>query len=279
MTNINAIKCLWEELRDRYSFKYLMTRRLTQDCLENLFGKVRLKGGCNFTPDAEKLKYSLRAIIVNSLLEPPESMNCEMDLDKFLSLKSNVERSHQSKPFRFEVEKEVVVLNGEEIPQDPHPDIAIEFDDLTESNAITYLAGWSSSFTCEECKKLATSPHTSQAIDEIHIMNKKYSYASSFLYPNDNLKLFGRVMFKIITDNIEIFIESNRKNLFFRLKESIGTSAYKAVLCQKCYDIVVRKFILVNINAHLKNINEKTIKIAARVPKKRNRKAQAVVHE
>lgn len=71
IANINALHGLWEDLHDHYGFKYLMTRRVTQDSIEHLFANVRQRGGNNTTPDAEKIKYCLRSIVANGLLSPP----------------------------------------------------------------------------------------------------------------------------------------------------------------------------------------------------------------
>jgi len=54
ISNINALKLLWDILRNNYNFKFLFTRRLTQDCVENLFSIIRLKCGNNVTPDSVK---------------------------------------------------------------------------------------------------------------------------------------------------------------------------------------------------------------------------------
>lgn len=44
---IRATLALWEDISTNCSFVYLLTRRLQQDRLENIFGIVRQKNGCN----------------------------------------------------------------------------------------------------------------------------------------------------------------------------------------------------------------------------------------
>lgn len=51
LENLQSLKLLWKELHYNYGFKFLITRRLTQDCIENLFSIIRSKGGNNVTPD------------------------------------------------------------------------------------------------------------------------------------------------------------------------------------------------------------------------------------
>ncbi|GFO40529.1 transposable element p transposase-like protein [Plakobranchus ocellatus] len=42
---ISCVKMLWDDVRENYGFRYLLTDRLNQDCLENLFSVIRGKGG------------------------------------------------------------------------------------------------------------------------------------------------------------------------------------------------------------------------------------------
>ena len=57
---INALLCLWDELKSLPNVKYLCTRRINQDPLENCFSVVRSKGGfCdNQTPKQLTLQHT-----------------------------------------------------------------------------------------------------------------------------------------------------------------------------------------------------------------------------
>lgn len=57
--NISALEMLWKDLLDTSKVQYLFTRRLTQDCIENIFSTVRLRGGNNTRPDASKFRHTL----------------------------------------------------------------------------------------------------------------------------------------------------------------------------------------------------------------------------
>uniref|UniRef100_A0A6B0VEJ3 Putative transposase n=1 Tax=Ixodes ricinus TaxID=34613 RepID=A0A6B0VEJ3_IXORI len=82
--NINSIRMLWPELRDKFGFRYILTRRLTQDCIENLFSVVRYRGGNSSNPDPSHFRSNLRQIIMNNLTEPSEYGNSEGDMGEFL---------------------------------------------------------------------------------------------------------------------------------------------------------------------------------------------------
>jgi hypothetical protein len=68
------------ELQDRLinsgNFKFLLTSRLTQDCLENLFSCVRSK---NPTPTPLELKNNLRLLTVAQYLKGAENGSYDLD--------------------------------------------------------------------------------------------------------------------------------------------------------------------------------------------------------
>jgi len=53
---IKALLQLWEVLHEEYGIKFLLTNRLNQDCVENLFSVIRAKMGPNDRPDAAQFR-------------------------------------------------------------------------------------------------------------------------------------------------------------------------------------------------------------------------------
>ncbi|GFN88247.1 transposable element p transposase [Plakobranchus ocellatus] len=47
------LKMLWDDVRENYGFRYLLTGRLNQDCLEDLFSVIRGKRGHRFNPSPQ----------------------------------------------------------------------------------------------------------------------------------------------------------------------------------------------------------------------------------
>lgn len=82
--SVNALLLLWDDLHANYEFKYLLTNRLNQDCLENFFSIVRWKGGHAVNPDAGQFRLSFRAAVVDTMAKPCPGANCEKDGDHFL---------------------------------------------------------------------------------------------------------------------------------------------------------------------------------------------------
>jgi hypothetical protein len=73
---------LWDILKGA-GYQYVFTRRLNQDCLDNLFGSIRQKSGRNFNPNPihflEVFKTLFSIKILNS-----ETENCPQDHDQVL---------------------------------------------------------------------------------------------------------------------------------------------------------------------------------------------------
>lgn len=61
-TSISAILMLWESLHNTYKVSFLLTNRLNQDCVENLFSVIRSKGAQRDNPNAREFRAALRQV-------------------------------------------------------------------------------------------------------------------------------------------------------------------------------------------------------------------------
>ena len=60
---INALLQLWEHLDQKQEgIQFLLTAQLNQDCLENLFSVIRLKGAARDNPDASQFRGAIRQV-------------------------------------------------------------------------------------------------------------------------------------------------------------------------------------------------------------------------
>ena len=50
LVTINAIRLIWDHLHQNHGFKFLLTRRLNTDPIENFFGTIRQQGGNSDNP-------------------------------------------------------------------------------------------------------------------------------------------------------------------------------------------------------------------------------------
>lgn len=158
------LKLLWQELQSQYGFSYLLTRRLTQDCLENLFSVIRGKGGNSVTPDSSKFKYSLRLAITNQLLEPSENSNCA-NSSKFLLLKSELQKKINWK-FRL-----IHWKSQNDIPGN------------VQQCADSYVCSWiCARLPHEECKNRVVDSDGSGKLKAVHVALKQYENATFYFH-------------------------------------------------------------------------------------------------
>ena len=59
---INCLLQLWEFLYQEHGVKFLLTSRLNQDCVENLFSLIRAKGAQRDNPDAGQFRAALAQV-------------------------------------------------------------------------------------------------------------------------------------------------------------------------------------------------------------------------
>ena len=64
--------------------KFLLTGRLNQDSLENLFSVIRGKGGHRDNPDSVQFKAAFTETTIDSIFLTIKQANCEEDMDSFL---------------------------------------------------------------------------------------------------------------------------------------------------------------------------------------------------
>jgi hypothetical protein len=94
---IRSILDLWEDLESE-GYWYLLTNRLNQDPLENLFSNIRARGGFDPNPTAQRFRRNLQHVIVMQLMKPPASSNCEADDDELLSVDAIVSIPESTEP-------------------------------------------------------------------------------------------------------------------------------------------------------------------------------------
>ncbi len=69
LISIDSALCLFEKLRGKYGAKFLMTSRLNQDNVENLFSRIRYLGGANTHPGSVEFMNRLRLLLLGQSSE------------------------------------------------------------------------------------------------------------------------------------------------------------------------------------------------------------------
>lgn len=76
---------LYDVLKQRYNIDYIMTAHLNQDCIENLFSRIRAVGGSYSHPTSVEFIHRLKKLIVgrsSELVIKTTSVQIEDDLSK-----------------------------------------------------------------------------------------------------------------------------------------------------------------------------------------------------
>ena len=99
VVSIGAVRHVWRMLKEA-GFKYLETRNLNQDPLENTFGVICLHCGSNNNPNVGQFVDTLKTSIINDLaFRDLRKTNCEGDKTELLdNLHSFLEESDASLP-------------------------------------------------------------------------------------------------------------------------------------------------------------------------------------
>jgi len=79
--SISTVLDLFDDLVVNGSYKYLMTGRLTQDCVENLFSQIRSRGDIH--PKPVHLRHSIRLICLSQYMHVSSATSYEHDTDTY----------------------------------------------------------------------------------------------------------------------------------------------------------------------------------------------------
>ncbi|KAF4533102.1 hypothetical protein B566_EDAN003822, partial [Ephemera danica] len=152
---ISAFKMLWSDLQAQGA-NFLGTRRVNQDCLENLFSQIRFRAGSTADLTPKSFSEIYKTVLMSFLLSPREgSTNCLMDTDTFLTIFS---------PADCVASASDDIDIGECVqPLVTHPD-SLDNADISGSAEENAVATKSSYFAdqllkktnCEECNVLAS---------------------------------------------------------------------------------------------------------------------------
>ena len=109
LINLASPRALWQD-----EVEYLLTRRLNQDCWENLFGKLRLRGGNCDHPTAYSFSKTLKSVVNNYLFQSPlfSNGNCEIDESLFPDVTLHCETNFFDKKKSFSNNLYLVEVNG-----------------------------------------------------------------------------------------------------------------------------------------------------------------------
>ena len=157
LITLNAIILIWEHLKTKHNFKFLLTRRLNTDPLENFFGTIRQQGGNSDNPTPVQFSSAFRKLFFSTFLTSSTG-NCAADFDDLLA---NFEKKGKARPvISTPTTQHTSTL---EIGPVDYREDAID-SNIVKDNAIAYVAG----YLLHKCLKIHTCP---KCTDELQCNN------------------------------------------------------------------------------------------------------------
>lgn len=170
LVTINSVKILWEEL-EKANYKFLATRRLNQDCLENFFVNIRQQSGNCVNPTSIQFEIAFKTLFCQNYFhsENTEHTNCAKDFDNLLA-----------KIIDLEDESEVIIPVHTNILAIHESDY--KNGDMLAQNSFKYVCSYLlkkafEKHSCEICEQLTNG--TELNMDKLLIQFKAYEDGST----------------------------------------------------------------------------------------------------
>ena len=151
---LSAILAIWDHLKANHAFKYILTRRLNTDPIENFFGTIRQQGGNNDNPTPVQFVSAFRKLFFSSFLTSSAG-NCAADFDDLIA--QCTENKESSTSVLATTTQPQTLAIGPTDYKDPSV-----VSNIVKENAITYVAGYllhkcSQKHSCSLCKEAQES--------------------------------------------------------------------------------------------------------------------------
>ncbi len=173
--NINGVRHLVKELTEEHKFKYLLTRRLCTDPLENLFSIIRSARGLERNPGPAGFTQTLKTTVTNWMLKSEETSNNEAVES------TNIMTMGRENMLTFAQD---LIGEGFTLSLDQRQEALSATYDILEGQGLQYFSGYiyktltrfhpAACETCSAYKGQITSTTTEIAEHEIFTMLKRF---------------------------------------------------------------------------------------------------------
>lgn len=144
LISTTVVLCLSDELLNKRGYRYLLTGRLIQDCLENIFSVLRLRKP---VPSAYDVKCALKLICVSQFLRTPTSSSYNVD-----------DSMHLADLLDPSIEKQVLEESRENQEAEELENVLLYGLTTVERDILAYVGGFllksilKSTDECKDCK-------------------------------------------------------------------------------------------------------------------------------
>jgi len=293
--NINALQTIWSLLKSEYDVSFLLTSRLNQDSLENLFSIIRGRGGHRDNPDAVHFQSAFKQVIIQNMFVPSPTANCRNDGEGDCVL--SVDDFLVGSPLVITAQKSnaVCVSNACQVPLLAAEDAFVAMEnkqsatfDTAVQNTLMYITGYVcrkvlEKHNCQHCKCTMLRSNTDLiGQSDLFCAHKAYNvHRGNF----GGLKAPSQFMFDLMTSCEEVFI-----SVFdaVKHKQGVRVTLNKAVECylsdgsEKPCIISQRHaaYLYLRTRLHYKfKFLNRDISTQSKNAKRKNRKAMKVMHK
>lgn len=275
--SIKSLIMLWNKLHGVDGFQYLLTNRLNQDCLENLFSIIRGRGGHRDNPTPQQFRAAFRQIVIQQLFQQSERSNCKLDFDMVLLDVDSLKKT----PEITEKKKVVECINMPDDVCDIVKSIC-DSSNIISTNIHVYIAGYllkKRGRNCQTCAPkllLVNVPENSSNYE--FLACKKYQETSGLIVPSGRFVSFIMELEKIFSFHFPNIIHMS--DIFSRLLEVTTTvinsynDLYCSVECKEMLCYCVKLYFKIRIKAALRTANYQN----EEKPGRRNRKVLKLKH-
>lgn len=252
---VTCIKNLLTDLKNE-GYKYVLTRKIQQDALENLFSIIRMRGGWNKNPTARQFRQNFRYVFVKAFLKKPSNSNCEETQDSretnlclLKSLFSLDECIDEEDILLGLIDEETadnvggvdMQSNALSCPNDFY-NKTLYVDGGKEDDASNNVAIYMGTFcvkkifkkyNCTFCKLLLSETVDVNELDHLLSVNK--SYSSDFVSANFTAIAFNNVASQ---DTCSVFKIINQKFLDFACDTLTLSGEF---ICRKIEDVILKQ--------------------------------------
>ena len=265
--SIQSLLQLWEELHSTHNLKYLMTSRINQDCIENLFSVVRGKGGHMDNPDPKHFRLFFRQAMVDAVLRQSKTSNCLEDGEKFLVSLDAMGNTPQVDPSPLQnIPLPVQHQDGDNATL---MNVAFMFPseqlNTVEKNVLTYISGYIvrkiRKKVCEQCCRILTGSLQGN-VNETFLKEKQFSGLSGggLVIPSDILVSTVEHLETVFKQSAEQLLYMNRcraRMISRMLKDSEHNDSLTcpAGVCHNMPHYIIQLFVSIRLYFILKDNN------------------------
>ncbi|KAF0718930.1 Transposable element P transposase, partial [Aphis craccivora] len=182
---INGVLCFFDEELKNNGITFLITNRLNQDILENLFSIFRQKGGYNKNPTVRTIRTSFRSTCLFSLIASKGS-NCmisqEIDDSTIEQDVISVNRALNEVSDTLDTSdtSSNCSSSSSSIKSVPDPNIIKPNDIKLKDCSVTYFSGYlaykcGKKFNCNDCNTHLTTKRDLNDKNQLLLVHKNYS--------------------------------------------------------------------------------------------------------